>query len=557
MRTLLLGLLVMGCSSAKDPCEGEAGACLTARVEGDVGALDQLRITIDKPAKSVTTPQPASLFTLPVKLALTFPSNTSGAILVTVEGLRNNTVIGRSSQQTVTPPAPGSRAMVTFVLAPVTGGDTDMTAADMNNPDLKAGLVVETSANNFPDTPRGQKSSTQITVTLTNKSMSAMTFSGNPMPTGDLSSFSNEPTGTCAMSMTGFAAGQSCTLVISFTPQKSAALSITNTLNFTDGSTATFTLGGKGTPVWSNERLNGVSMLDFTSVHGTDSSNVFAGGQTTAAAGVSPIWRYNGSSWNSYTTNNLFDKLTITSLWVGSQHVWAGHPSAISFNTGMGADWTTEAMALSGRVRGFYADSLLNAFAVTDGSPGFMAREPNGTGGFNWNSKPGVSFLQAICGASKSQVYMFGGASFYRWDGNGLQAPNLAPPAMVGQIQACWFDPIKSAVYAVSYETAGTFTSRVYRIDIDTGTGNPTNNPPAAEITSANMTQYSTIHGRHLPTGEWDMYVGGTFGGILHSRGTTWGQESIPLTGSMPGIHVAPAGQVVPVGFGADIAHLY
>jgi hypothetical protein len=568
MRSLCLGLLMvsaLGCSAVKDPCEGEAGACITARIEGSgVAVLDQLRFTIDNPVVATTnTPSSPSLFGLPVKLALVLPAAATGTVNVSVEGMEDGKVVARSAPQRITVPAAGTRSAVTFVLTSVTGGGDDMgVGGDMSgNVDLsptddllKNGFVIEASAQSFPDTVRGQRSTTLITLTLTNKGSQTINVNGTPTAVGDTNSFVADNSTTCSMMMNSFTPMQSCKLVYLFSPQKSGALTSTTDIMFTDGSMTSFTLRGKGLPTWSNESLAGAPMVDFLAVAGTDSSNVFAGGQTTAAAMVSSVWRYNGTQWTAYNTKFLFDLYTVTALAVAPGHVWAGGPSSISHNTGTGGDWTNEIMALNGRVRGIYGDSLNNGFAATESmSSAFLIRELAGAA-YTWNPNGVRSFFTAICGNSKSQIYVFSGAAFQRWDGNSF-AGSL--PGILGEVQSCWFDPIASAVYAVSYDKMAPNAGRLYRIGINTATGNWDGNTPAVEKSAAG-TDYRAIHGRHLATGERDMWMGGTFGGIMYSNGNgTWTQQPIPITTNINSIYVAPDGQVFAVGYQGDIAHYY
>jgi hypothetical protein len=567
MRSLWLGVLMvsaLGCGSAKDPCEDETGACITARIEGDgVAVLDQLRFTIDNPVAATTsTPASPSLFGLPVKLALVLPAGATGSVNVSVEGMLKGKVEARSAPQRVTVPVAGVRSAVTFVVTEIAGGDTDMgttgdMTADMTPPsDLSGGLTVTTTGNSFPDTVRGQRATTFIVVTLTNNGSSTLTLSGTPTSTGDSASFTNETASTCQATMTSFTPGQSCTMVIGFAPRKSGPLSMTQSFSFTDGSGDSFTLTGRGTPAWSNERPT-TSMLDFTSVHGTDSSNVYAGGSTTAAAMVSAVWRYNGTQWTAYNTNMLWDKYSVTALAVGTGHVFAGGTSGISFNTGIGADWTMEAMALP-RVRGMFVDAQNNAFAITDSmSSGFLGREMF-LGNWSWNTKAMSGPFQAVCGKDKNQVYFFSGAILHRWNGVSHNLPPVTPPAILGQVYSCWFDEIRSAIYAIAADTTAPPTSRVYRININGATGNPDLTAPVIEHTVP-LAQLVAIHGRHLATGEIDLWAGGSLASsMIYSNGNgTWTMRSVPTNTNVTSIYVAPDGQVFSVGYGADIAHYY
>ncbi len=69
MRALLLAFFVAaGCSP--DPCAGVMGICVTARVEGNVGALDQLNIAVAGVGARNSPVTPSGTFNLPVKLGI-------------------------------------------------------------------------------------------------------------------------------------------------------------------------------------------------------------------------------------------------------------------------------------------------------------------------------------------------------------------------------------------------------------------------------------------------------------------------------------------------------
>jgi cysteine-rich repeat protein len=114
---LILAAGAVGCG-AVDPCAHHAGVCIGLRVEGSVGGLDGLAVTVDKPVtKTQKTPEAA--ITLPVALALNLPAGTSGAVFVVVEGQEHgNTIAVGSTQITIN----GSRGSGTVRLS---GGGVD------------------------------------------------------------------------------------------------------------------------------------------------------------------------------------------------------------------------------------------------------------------------------------------------------------------------------------------------------------------------------------------------------------------------------------------------
>jgi hypothetical protein len=114
----LLAAVAGGChTSPPDPCSGQAGACITARIEGHGFTLDQLSVSIEAPiSKTVLTPTPpdAHGFGLPVIVGLLLPAAQNTPVNVTVIGLRNGSPLGSDTKQVA---FQNNKASVTFTLA--------------------------------------------------------------------------------------------------------------------------------------------------------------------------------------------------------------------------------------------------------------------------------------------------------------------------------------------------------------------------------------------------------------------------------------------------------
>lgn len=98
MRTwILMAMVAAGCNA--DPCSSESGLCINLRVEGNVEGLDQLAVSVDRPAvKRLVTPQTPAALTLPSQVALVFPAGTSGGATLSVDGLRAGVAIAHGQR---------------------------------------------------------------------------------------------------------------------------------------------------------------------------------------------------------------------------------------------------------------------------------------------------------------------------------------------------------------------------------------------------------------------------------------------------------------------------
>jgi hypothetical protein len=113
MRVLICSALALlaGCSPV-DPCDGLAGTCLTARVDGQPAALDQLRISVEGRPMPMST---GASFTLPVQVAIAFTVAPGPTAHITIDGLVGGDVVSSSGDQTVAL-NPGGKATFNFQL---------------------------------------------------------------------------------------------------------------------------------------------------------------------------------------------------------------------------------------------------------------------------------------------------------------------------------------------------------------------------------------------------------------------------------------------------------
>lgn len=133
----ILGLAVASLSlvacGVVDPCQGIAGTCIAARVEGTATGLDQLSITLGAATKR--QPEPAAAFKLPVVIGIVPPKELEGTTQdVTIAGLANGIEKARDAKSVAI--VAGKKTSVTFVLGPP-GGDVD------GGTDLIDGMAID------------------------------------------------------------------------------------------------------------------------------------------------------------------------------------------------------------------------------------------------------------------------------------------------------------------------------------------------------------------------------------------------------------------------------
>lgn len=135
---LLCFMAACGGAANTDPCSGISGVCIGLRISGTATGLDQLGVTLDNPAKTLLTPDPAKAFKLPAKVALVLPAGTTGTVNISLDGFGGG-VAKAHDAKAVTLPKSG-RVVVEMTLDDGTAldGGTDGPPADLAMPDLLA-----------------------------------------------------------------------------------------------------------------------------------------------------------------------------------------------------------------------------------------------------------------------------------------------------------------------------------------------------------------------------------------------------------------------------------
>jgi N-acetylneuraminic acid mutarotase len=130
--------LSLAACGAPDPCASIMGACISARVEGNIKGLDQLEFTAGM--RTDRTPTPPRTFELPVMVALVPPPMADGDFPISVAGLTNGMV--RARDEHIVPITPGRKTSVVFVLNGTNPND-DLagTEVDLTPPPDFAGCV--------------------------------------------------------------------------------------------------------------------------------------------------------------------------------------------------------------------------------------------------------------------------------------------------------------------------------------------------------------------------------------------------------------------------------
>jgi hypothetical protein len=130
MRALVLLALTLvgGCSTAADPCNGQPGACITARLVGAIALLDQVSVSVAPLGETFVSPNPPAPFKLPKEIAVVLPPTARGTVMLAVDGLLNGRAEGHGAATVVLPP--NGLAHVTIQLGPIPSPGDDLAAPD-------------------------------------------------------------------------------------------------------------------------------------------------------------------------------------------------------------------------------------------------------------------------------------------------------------------------------------------------------------------------------------------------------------------------------------------
>lgn len=92
---LLLAFVFAPSCASNNPCSADAPVCISLRVEGSVGALDALAVTVDQP--NLITRNTSGKIALPLLLGLNLPAGVSGAVNVAIDGRLGGEVSARGT----------------------------------------------------------------------------------------------------------------------------------------------------------------------------------------------------------------------------------------------------------------------------------------------------------------------------------------------------------------------------------------------------------------------------------------------------------------------------
>jgi len=552
---VLLAVLVAGCN-AVDPCDGLAGTCISARVEGPLMGLDGLLVSVAvAQTPQMMTSTPGGRFELPVRLAILLPPTATSPVTMGVDALANGQDVGSSGPVSVAF-TPNAKTAVTFVVHALGGGDGgndsggDGSVGDAMPDGPPPGVVsFVPSSIDYGTIDRGTMSPTHV-ITLYNNTTHAVMTTSTPMPTGDAMLFNIDTSKTTCFGGAGMnvqlmlPAGGSCTIGFIFAPQKAGDFMMDVQATFDDGESAGFSLTGHARPVWSAENVSGLPSL--TAVWGSSDGDLWAvgNGPTAEHSTGNGIWQPMNSGINA----------ALNAVWgVDAQHIWAGGAGGnVFFGTG-GNAWSSQ-VAASCTVRGLWMRDVNTGFGATDcGGNGQITRFSGGTWTNTLISNAPNPFL-AVCGFGQRNVAVGYSAQFYSTDANGGSWSSSSGlfTGYTGHLRGCWLSDLNT-VWVVG--DAGTGIIGIYRC-VANGA-----NWTCTHETAGPMTQnLSAVSGRVTATaGVLDLYAVGPLGNmLLHSDGTgTWTPVTLPNNQAMNGVWVSPTGTVVAVGFNGEINHYY
>jgi hypothetical protein len=546
---------VSGC--AADPCDGVSGICLSARVEGSVGMLDQLRIAVDGVGTMSSPVTPGASFGLPVKLAIGLPASVGSSARITVGGELAGAEVASSGAQTV-PLNPNGRASYTFTLLGGAGdGGGDLSLTDGNADLTMPGVTISPSMATIPPVARNGVSG-KVTFTITNNTSMPRTPMAvmETIPGGG--PFSPDMSSTCPLSNMGInplPAMTSCTLVMTIKTSKTLTVSDTFTVPLDDGENIVFTINGSVTPIWSQE-VSG-SATSFTAVWASGPTDWWAVGK--AAGGACPVWHSNGDAqWNAscgsganaMTSSNLYSVggSAANDVWLGADLEMLWH------TTDAGLNWTQTSLPMTTPqpITGIYSWDAADQWA-TD-SIGVIWCTHTGVTVFGMCSSPPAgsvapTFLYGFTSAS-GKTLTVGGPSGALWTAQaGATWNNISIGGSV-TINGAWSTPSTKDQFIVGVDT--TNNTGVIKHVVS---GNAMSETPGNS-----MGGLFGISGRMIDAtaGTFEVLaVGGIGNQVLYSKGNgQWSQ--MPTMGSADrAVFMTADGQAVAVGSGGVILHYF
>jgi len=554
--TAALALSAVGCS-ATDPCDGLTGTCVSAKVTGSVGNLDQLRINV-KGFASKYTPSPANgTFTLPVKLALSLPASVGNQPVISVDGLLGGVVVASSTEDMFVLVA-GQKQAHEFKL--MAGPSSDGGVGDMIPPDFSGPLVITPTLLDFGNVPRGMTSAPKD-MTVINHTTSVVTLSGQGADGGhddnDFSSTFGSGCGKPDMSMNvTVAPGATCVISFTFSPSQLGPRRSDFGLTYSGGASGSVivTQMGNGTATWTAESLPGGITPNLEVVAGGSSNDVYVVGHAPSVPAAA-VWHSKGDGNWSKAGTTVFS-LNLTALAImptvgGGEMVFIGGDPAVPDAGSGGAEiWASrdgtdnfkyQQVTAMGDITAIGAQGG-TAFAVTNA--GWVAQWDGST---TWNAIGSSSLTTRLTAITFAQgkLVVAGDGVFYQ--------PSAAMPLQSAKPPNT--NPTFLGIWAARDGTTwGTTTDgSIWRWDNITDL----TTPPVSESTNGGVT-LTGIAGRDLAGGGYDIWAVGTLGNkILHRNSAgIWDRVAVPTSAAMQSVWVADNGEVYTAGFNGQIGHL-
>jgi len=566
MRALTLALVttlatLSGCSS--DPCDGKSGTCISARVEGAIPSLTQLRINVDGlGAKS--SPDPAgSAFSLPVKVAIVLPPTATSPARVTIEALDGARVVGSSATVAVTF-TPGQKQSQTFTLSPgagpdLGGGTDDMGPGDMQPPPGQISLSATMFT--FPATERGKISSPQM-LRVTNRTSMEQTITVADVDAnfGMGEDFDVKFDQTCqdqALMGIRIAAGGNCDGMITFKPGAGGTRRAMIPLVASNGQTFTLMFQGQGLRGWTSITIPGGPSLEAVSGFVNPLEFIVVGHDFSGT----PIWIYDerNGTWardpaQRMPSKNLFSVETVDDG--TSRRLYVGGDDNTLYLSTDGADFVSFPAPFTG------SSVFLRSIAVNQSKTKLYVSTDNGTwarfdialktwdGPYAWPTK----LVRFVSGTQGVEVLGVGFSSVAA-----LYSPTDTAP---GEISGGPIGPLMGMTNAWM-GADGSNRPRVW------GVGDPRNIlvwPNTGMMPMAESFMNSALMNPRAIAGRWngnandfDLYIVGAFGPVIAKRGQNgvWGDISVPGGNARTAIWVSPAGDVATVGFNSETTLFY
>jgi hypothetical protein len=421
----------------------------------------------------------------------------------------------------------------------LSGGGYDLTSVDMGPP-----VLAMTPANFvWPMVSRGSAATMKATFTILNNRPTAVAFVSKSLAGTNPGDFAIDNSSTCMASM-GLATGQSCTIVVTFSPTLSGMRAGQLQTLFSDNTMLTASLSGNATPAWSKESFPS-SIAIINAVWGSSSSDVYIVGEYF---GSTVVGHSTGTgTWSAFggpsNVNNL------SSIWgTGPNQVFVGGNLGVWRTTGnmiWNQESTPSALAVVYGMSGTTSGDLYAVGDNTSSQGHIFHRSTNGTWADETPTSVNYPVFRTVVQAGASTVWTMGDSGILLITGlpSSTTSWSSVTSFASSELYCSWYAPNGDAFVGT---TAG-----VWHLPAGTTTWKQEMFLTANDFVTG-------VSGRANPNGGIDVYAINSVSSssAYYSKGDgTWMPVPLPTTSRNFGLWVSSDGQIYVAG--DQLAHYY